>query len=110
MSLMTISLSDKRTFHLKATKSTRFSVHGQGTFLETIEEGDVEITADALTLLLAQKERSGLQGMEFWSTPVMLAWGSTSRNFKVPANCVNVPAAAKTWIKKLFKKSEPSDA
>lgn len=110
MTLMTISLSDPKTLHLKATKSKRFTNHGFGTFLEEIKKGDVEITPDALKLLLAQKERSGLQGMEFWADPFMLAWGSTSRDFQVPANCVNLPAAAKKKVRKLFEKSEPSDA
>ena len=103
-SILRIELTDDDgpCLNLKATDSDRWQNFGFGTFLCDVAKGEVEITQEAMDELLKQPERSGLQGMEFWPDH-RLAWGSTSRDFRVSCECINVPSAAKDWIRERFE-------
>ena len=94
-------LNNKTDLHLKGKASPRWEQYGFGTFLNKVAKGEVAITKEALKQLLGQPERDGLQGMEFWPD-FRLSWGSLSKTFTVPLDCINVPQKAKGWIKKYF--------
>ena len=85
---------------VKALKVKRFTHYGFGTFLENVAPSEVSITQEALDILLECPERRGLQGLEFWPDN-RLAWGSRSPYLLIPVDQINVPSAAKKWIKKM---------
>jgi len=98
---LVVADDEQKYFHLIGQASWRWQNFGFGTFLCDVAIGEVDVTQEALNELLAQPERSGLQGMEFWSDH-RLAWGSTALEHVVPCDEVNVPAGAKDWIRDRF--------
>lgn len=96
-----VDVDGNQWLHLDATKNERWKQHGFGTFLSEVQTGEVEITEDALVVLLKQPGRMGLQAMEFWPE-YRLAWGSLSRDFNVPCERINLPEDAKGWVRERF--------
>tara|TARA_Y100000034_G_scaffold116016_1_gene153796 strand:- start:1099 stop:1449 length:351 start_codon:yes stop_codon:yes gene_type:complete len=80
----------------------RFQHHGFGTFMCDVEQDEVEITPEALKLILQQPERSGLQGLEFWAD-FRIAWGDPSPQLIIPCEDISVPDEAKEWVRERFK-------
>lgn len=91
--------SDK-IFHVKAINEGRLTHYGFGTFLENIEPSEIEITPEAREALLAQPERDGLQGLEFWGDN-RIAWAHPGPEIEVHPDDVNVPKSAKEWIRQM---------
>lgn len=85
---------------LEVLDPSRVVHHGFGTFFEDIDPKDVEITPAALKGLLAQPERGGFQGLEFWPNR-MLAWANLCPVFVVGLSDVNMPEEAKTWVREM---------
>ncbi|KKL68472.1 hypothetical protein LCGC14_2124600 [marine sediment metagenome] len=94
-----------KIFHVKAIDEDRLTHYGFGTFMENIDPLEIDITSDALEELLAQPERNGLQGLEFWPDNRM-AWGCPDSEIFVHPDAVNVPRDAKKWIRKISIKVE----
>jgi len=97
-----------KIFHVKTINENRLTHYGFGTFVENIEPSEIDITSDALEELLAQPERSGLQGLEFWPDNRM-AWGCPDTEIFVHPNDVNVPRDAKKWIREMSQFAPPSE-
>lgn len=89
-----------KTFHVRATDAGRLTHYGFGTFLEDIDPPEVWVTPEALALLLAQPERDGFQGIEFWPSN-MMAWACPYPEIYVHPSDVNVPEGAKAWIRRV---------
>ena len=86
--------------HIKATNEDRLTHHGFGTFLENVDPAEIDISTAALSLILEQPERSGLQGLEFWPDN-RIAWASPTPEIFVAPEDVNVPPGARNWLKKM---------
>lgn len=91
---------EDKTIGVEACQSKRFNYYGFGTFLENVNPTEAQITKLALDVLLAQPERGGLQGLEFWPEK-RLAWASRSPTFRIPVDNINVPSGAKNWIRQM---------
>lgn len=97
-----------KIFHVKAIDENRLTHYGFGTFVENVEPSEIDITSDAIEQLLAQPERSGLRGLEFWPDNRM-AWGCPDPEIFVHPDDVNVPRDAKKWIREMSVCEAPDD-
>ena len=84
----------------------RFTHYSFGTFLERVQDGEIEITQAALDALLKQPERSGLQGLEL-SPDRRLAWASPTPRLIVPLTDCSVPGGAKDWLRQCVARPVP---
>lgn len=90
----------KQYISVKSLKPERFTHYGFGTFLENIDPAEISITREALDILLAGQERSGLQGLEFWADN-RLAWANPTSNLLVSPDHINIPKGARKWIREM---------
>ncbi len=95
-----IERDEDKVFHVKALNKDRLTHYGFGTFVENVEPSEIAITPEAREALLAQPERGGLQGLEFWPDNRM-AWGDPGPQIEVHPDDVNVPEGAKKWIRQM---------
>ena len=100
LTIQTVTEDDETYIEVQAVNPDRFQNFGFGTFLCDIVPPEIEITQEALDILLECPERSGMQGMEFWGDN-RLAWGSIYPTLLIPLNRISVPREAKPWIKKM---------
>jgi len=84
----------ERCIHIVCLNPTRLTQYGFGLFLENVDPQEVTAGKGVIAALLEQPERRGLQGMEFWADN-RLAFCAII----VPLSQINVPTAAKIWIK-----------
>ncbi len=96
-----------RYIMLEALKQERFEHHGFGTFLCDIKPGEVQISAEALEVLMGCPYRSGMQGLEIWSQN-RIAWASPNLRFMLLAEDVSRESGAAKWLKKCHVEKVPS--
>lgn len=109
MSIVQMSLEhaeDVQCFRIVAVANYRINSFNFGNIVQGVKRGDVNITPDAIALLLNQPERPiGVAALEFWDNK-SFGWNSSSMDFFAPVTATNLPVSAREWVKTLFTVKE----